>query len=62
MSFLDDAKNLAEEGVDKVGADKVNDGLDKAGDFAKEKTGGKFDGAIDSGLDRAEEQTEEWDN
>lgn len=62
MSFLDDAKNLAEEGVDKIGADKVNEGLDKVGDIAKEKTGGKFDGAIDAGLDRAEQQTEQWDN
>lgn len=54
MSFLDDAKDKAK---DLAGGheDKVDDGLDKAGDFADDKTGGKYSDQIDSGQEKASE-------
>ncbi|MEU0312247.1 antitoxin [Nocardioides sp. NPDC006273] len=62
MSFLDKAKDLAQQGIDKVGgADKVNEGLDKAGEFADEKTGGKFTDHIDQGVETAKNEAEKLD-
>ncbi|MEU6136042.1 antitoxin [Nocardioides sp. NPDC047086] len=61
MSFLDKAKDLIGQGVDKVGADKVGDGLDKAGEFADEKTGGKFSDQIDQGVETAKNEAEKLD-
>ncbi|HVX46290.1 MAG TPA: antitoxin [Mycobacteriales bacterium] len=54
MGFLDDAKDKAK---DLMGGheDQVDEGLDKAGDFADDKTGGKFSDQIDSGKDQASE-------
>ena len=40
MSAFDDIKNKAKELVDGHG-DKVDEGVDKAGEFADEKTGGQ---------------------
>lgn len=61
MSFLDKAKDLAQQGIDKVGADKVGEGLDKAGEFADEKTGGKFSDQIDQGVETAKNEAEKLD-
>ena len=61
MSFLDKAKDLAQQGIDKVGADKVGEGLDKAGEFADEKTGGKYGDKIDQGTDMARDQLDNLD-
>ncbi|MFE6507706.1 antitoxin [Nocardioides sp. NPDC057767] len=61
MSFLDKAKDLAQQGIDKVGADKVSEGLDKAGEFADEKTGGKFSDQIDQGVETAKNEAEKLD-
>ncbi|OIJ24809.1 antitoxin [Nocardioides luteus] len=61
MSFLDKAKDLAQQGIDKVGADKVGEGLDKAGEFADEKTGGKFSDQIDQGVEAAKNEAEKMD-
>ncbi|MFE6644961.1 antitoxin [Nocardioides sp. NPDC057772] len=61
MSFLDKAKDLAQQGIDKVGADKVGEGLDKAGEFADEKTGGKFSDQIDQGVEAAKNEAEKLD-
>ncbi len=47
--FMDEAKNLAGEHSDL--ADK---GLDEAGQFAEQKTGGKFDSEIQGGEQQAE--------
>ena len=46
MGMLDKAKDLA-----KGNADKVKEGLDKAGDMVDEKTGGKFGDKIDQAKD-----------
>lgn len=54
--FLDKAKDLAEQHDDKV-----DQGLEKAGDFADQKTGGKYDEQIDKGVDTAQERTGQGD-
>lgn len=48
MGLFDKFKSKASEH-----SDKVNEGLDKAGDAASNATGGKFDDQIDSGKDAA---------
>lgn len=52
MGFLDKAKKQLTGAVDKHG-DKIADGIDKAKEMAKEKTGGKHDDKIDKAADRA---------
>ncbi|NHA00537.1 antitoxin [Nocardioides sp. W3-2-3] len=42
------------DAVDSQG-DKISDGLDKAADFASDKTGGKFDDKIETGVDKAKD-------
>ncbi len=48
MSAFDDIKNKAKELLDGHG-DKVDQGIDKAGDLANERTGGQHGGQIDQG-------------
>ena len=48
MSFLDKAKDVVEQNLDKVG-----EAIDKAGDFVDEKTGGKFAAAVDKAQEAA---------
>jgi MT0933-like antitoxin protein len=55
--FMDKAKDAAEQHDDKV-----DQGLDKAGDFASDKTGGKYDDKIDQGVDQAQERTGDGDS
>jgi MT0933-like antitoxin protein len=55
--FMDKAKDTAGQHDDKV-----DEGLDKAGDFASEKTGGKYDDKIDQGVDTAQERTGDGDS
>jgi MT0933-like antitoxin protein len=50
--FMDKAENLADKHDDQV-----DQGLDKAGEFADQKTGGKYDQQIDKGVDAAQERT-----
>ncbi len=52
MGFLDDAKDKVNENEDKV-----DGGLDKAGDAVSDKTGGKYDDKIDKGTDAAQDKT-----
>ena len=47
--FMDEAKNLAGEH-----SDLVDKGLDQAEQEAENKTGGRFDGQIQEGEDKAE--------
>ena len=54
--FLDKAKDMADQHDDKV-----DQGLDKAGDFADQKTGGKYDQQIDKGVDQAQQRTGDGD-
>ena len=45
MGFLDDAKDLADKGMDAAAdhKDTIKDGIDKGADVARDKTGGKYD-------------------
>jgi len=52
MSFLDKAKDLADQHDEQV--DK---GLDKAGDQIDERTGNKYSDQIDKGVDQAQART-----
>ena len=54
--FLDKAKDFADD-HDK----QVDQGLEKAGDFADQKTGGKYDDQIDKGVDTAQQRTGDGD-
>ncbi|WP_457255650.1 antitoxin [Pedococcus sp. P5_B7] len=54
MSMFDNIKDKAEALVDSQG-EKVGEGLDRAGDFVDEKTGGKYGDQIDQGSDRAKD-------
>jgi hypothetical protein len=55
-----DLKDKATGLVDSQG-DKVGEGLDKAGDFADDKTGGKYGGKIDQGVDMAKDKLDGLD-
>ena len=55
--FMDKAKDMADQHDDKV-----DQGLDKAGDFADQKTGGKYDDQIDKGVDAAQQRTGDGDS
>jgi hypothetical protein len=54
--FMDKAEDLADQHDDKV-----DQGLQKAGDIADEKTGGGHSEQIDRGVDTAQEHTGEGD-
>ncbi|MFI5835477.1 antitoxin [Micromonospora sp. NPDC051300] len=54
--FMDKAKDFADKHDEQV--DK---GLDKAGDMADQRTGGKYDNQIDKGVDMAQQRTGEGD-
>lgn len=56
MSFLDKAKDLAGQHDDKV-----DQGLEKAGDAVDEKTGSKYSSQIDKGVDQAQQRTGQGD-
>jgi MT0933-like antitoxin protein len=50
--FMEKAKDMASEHDAQV-----DQGLEKAGDVADERTGGKYDEQIDKGVDVAQERT-----
>ena len=56
MGFLDDAKKLVGEHDEQV-----DDAIEKAGDLADDKTGGKYAGQIDKAQDFAQEKTGDGD-
>lgn len=59
MGTFDEAKEKA-EGLASQHGDKADAGLDKAGEFADEKTGGKHSDQIDTGVDKAKEATQRF--
>ena len=60
MSFLDKAKDLAgSEKAEGITDKALDGGLDKASEFADEKTGGKYSDKIDQGVDTAREKGDE---
>ena len=54
MGAMDEMKDKAKDAAGQHG-DKVDEGIDKAGEMAKEKTGGQHDDKIDKGVDKAQE-------
>jgi hypothetical protein len=60
MGMFDNLKDKATEAVDEHG-DKIGEGLDKAGEFADEKTGGQYGEKIDQGTDMAKDQLDNLD-
>ncbi|MGW7533544.1 antitoxin [Amycolatopsis sp. NPDC054798] len=54
MSFFDQAKDKVQEFAGK-NPDKVSQGVDKAAEFADEKTGGKHGDQIRQGADKLKE-------
>lgn len=54
--FMDKAREMAEEHDDKV-----DEGLERAGEFADERTGDRYGEQIDRGVDFAQEHTGEGD-
>ncbi len=54
--FMDKAKDFADQ-HDK----QVDQGLEKAGEQADRRTGGKYDEQIDKGVDMAQQRTGEGD-
>ncbi|MBB6567586.1 antitoxin [Kribbella sandramycini] len=60
MGMFDNLKDKATGAVDDHG-DKVSEGLDKAGEFANEKTGGEHGDKIDKGTDFAKDRLDGLD-
>jgi hypothetical protein len=60
MSFLDKAKEKLSKAVDDHG-DKIAQGIDKAGAFANEKTGGKHADKIDQATGKARDALDSLD-
>ncbi|GAA1563103.1 MULTISPECIES: antitoxin [Kribbella] len=68
MGVFDNIKDAAEGLKDKAAdlidghEDQVGQGLDKAGEFVDEKTGGKYGDQIDKGVDVAKDQVNNLNN
>lgn len=60
VGFLDRFKRKAETVVDEHG-DKIGEGLDKAADFADDKTGGKYSEKIEAGAEKAKDTLDSLD-
>ena len=61
MGVLDSIRNKVSELLDGHG-DKLADGLDKAGTFADEETGGTFGDQIEGGVQKAKDAVEGLQN
>jgi hypothetical protein len=55
--FMDKAKDVADQHDEQV-----DQALDKGGDAADQKTGGKYDQQIDRGVDTAQQRTGDGDS
>jgi antitoxin protein of toxin-antitoxin system len=58
MGKLDDMKDKARDLASEHG-DKVKEGMEKAGDFVDEKTGGKHSDKIDKGVEKGQDLVDE---
>lgn len=58
MGLMDNVKGLIDKGKQfaEQNPDKINDAIDKAGDLADEKTGGKYADKVDKAQDAAKKQ------
>lgn len=55
MGIFDDAKDKATDFASQ-NPDKLDQGVEKAGDFADDKTGGKYSDQVDKGQDFAKDK------
>ncbi|MDQ7910318.1 antitoxin [Phytohabitans sp. ZYX-F-186] len=62
MGIADSFKDKAEQAVDKIGGDRVKQGVEKAGDKIDEMTGGKFAGQVDKGQSAASDYVDKMDD
>ncbi len=64
MGFMDDAKDMLDKAKDAAAeqSESVKGGIDKAADFASDKTGGKYDEHIDKGADTAKDYVDGLDD
>ncbi|HTI22135.1 MAG TPA: antitoxin [Kutzneria sp.] len=62
MALSDKFNELKDKAKDAVGqhGDKVDEGIDKAGQFVDEKTGNKHSDQINQGADKAKEGLRNW--
>jgi MT0933-like antitoxin protein len=60
MGFLDNAKEKISDLVDGH-SDKVEDGIEKAGDVVDDKTGGKFEDKVDVAQDKTADALDSLD-
>jgi hypothetical protein len=58
MGMMDNMKDKAKEAAGQHG-DKMDEGMDKAGEMAKQKTGGQHDDKIDQGVERGKDAVED---
>ncbi|HEX3791072.1 MAG TPA: antitoxin [Pseudonocardiaceae bacterium] len=56
---MDDLKDKAKEAMGQHG-DQVNQGMDKAGQFVDDKTGGKHSDQIQKGVDEAKDRAQQF--
>ncbi|MFF3733697.1 antitoxin [Streptomyces sp. NPDC002476] len=58
--MFDALKNLKEEAeeIAEEHGDRISDGLEKAGDFIEDRTGGKHSNKIDTAVDKAQDLVE----
>ncbi|MGG5172787.1 antitoxin [Pseudarthrobacter sp. J1738] len=61
VSVFDDLKGKAQELINS-NSEAIKDGIEKAGDFVDEKTGGKFAGQVDAVQKGASDFVEKNDN
>jgi hypothetical protein len=59
MGMMDKAKDKAKDAMGEHG-DKADQGIDKAADMAKEKTGGQHDDKIDQGVEKGKQAAEDF--
>lgn len=59
MGMMDEIKDKAQDAAGQHG-DKIDEGFDKAGAAAKEKTGGKQDDKIDQGVERGKDAAKDF--
>lgn len=57
MSMLDNIKNKAAD-LAKDNAEKIDDAIEKVGDFVDEKTGGKYADKVDQAQEFAKDQVD----
>ena len=59
MGMMDNMKDKAKDAAGQHG-DKIDEGLDKAGEMAKDKAPDQHDDKIDQGVDKAQQAADDF--